>query len=65
MTYFNAMKKVLEVNEELEKESVKLRDGLRDLSNYGRTYGGQKCADIAYELLTGVSPDVPKQKDGP
>lgn len=49
---------VSEMFDNLKAENKRLRDGLRDMSNYGRTYGGQKCADIAYEMLTGEKPDV-------
>lgn len=50
-------------HDKLKAENKRLRDGLRDMSNYGRTYGGQKCADIAYEMLTGEKPDVSERTE--
>jgi len=60
MAYQMDVNAIMEAQVKAEKEIIRLRDGLRDLSNYGQTYGGQKCADIAYEMLTGELPDVRK-----
>lgn len=60
MTYLMDANAIMEAAAKSEQEIIRLRDGLRDLANYGQTYGGQKCADIAYEMLTGEKPDVGK-----